>query len=1117
AVIGPEGEVLYNSANVTGGAITVTDDNQWGLTALGALDSSGVEYEYEYWEKWGYFPSSIAGIDNDYENGKGWNFTFNGESAMALAGNQEIQEGNAIIYYYMETGEEVVPTWDELNSVEEVTVNMAVIGHDGEMLYNSANVTGAAITVADDNQWGLTALGALDASGIEFTIENCPVWGDYPSSIAGIENDGTSWKFSVNDGEWNDAIEAGSTNITSGDEILWQYTSDESVESLELGEIAVEILYQKYQEKGITDQFDGVYVLYILDKAGVDFSSWEYSGEKYTDSVIAAVETDIINESTKPVSIEELVHDLAAMKALEQSDLYNQLVELIESRDAEGYNDSGDSQYEVFEAYDLLGHLGMLDIVDGAQAREYIMSRMNTEDVPYTWGFVFGGYYVDYTSTVKCLRVLNYLDPNGEDVEIQEVISTVLEWIENSQLPDGSFIPEGGVSGMDCPVAYTAYTIDVMDAFDIEYDSWTSEEGKTAVDYLVNNSINGNGSIGKGYMSDVLGFINAYYMMDNIFYIDPAAETIKVGDSFEINAMLKGIDGIEEITDGVVWTVADESIAEVNDGVVTGLMEGETMVQATYNGSVASAIITVEPESTGGGSWEAPSEVKVSMAVVGPEGKVVVEPMTFEVKDTEEWGLAALAALIASGEKYHLTQWKWGWYPDMIAGVYGNGGGWSYAINDVNGSELDACSDAAPIEEDDKIVFYYAYTMQDTNPLWSDIKKAMSGSFGGSAAVSGEADTVSDKDLRNALEDAESAGQVSLEAENSKIALTTGSDQMDQVVDSEKCLEVTVQGARFLLSPECLGLMGTDSSDYENIQFMAEKLSDWEIENNIAPFNGKLRLAGDIYELDIMSEDSDGELQKVCDLTDCTIVIDIPEGFRQAAEAGTLMAYWYDEENEKWQYTGGVCDAENMTMSFKVKHFSKYALLSSTASFDDVFGHWAQKEIEFMAANDYVNGVGENAFDAQSSITRAQFVAILARMSGLEVDYDNMKTFSDVGGDAWYSREVNIAVSNGIVNGVDAERFDPDGLVTREQIVTMIKRYLDIVGDSQSDETVGNAILSRFADGGEISTWAEEAVAFAVNEELVKGRGADKFVPGGNATRAEAAVMLFRMLQWMFS
>ncbi|SHJ29491.1 protein of unknown function, partial [Dethiosulfatibacter aminovorans DSM 17477] len=101
AVIGPDGEALYNSANVTGGAITVTDDNQWGLTALGVLDASGVEYESGYMDPWGNYPNSIAGISNEGGGGLGWNYTYNDEGATMLAGNQEIQEGDTIIYYYM--------------------------------------------------------------------------------------------------------------------------------------------------------------------------------------------------------------------------------------------------------------------------------------------------------------------------------------------------------------------------------------------------------------------------------------------------------------------------------------------------------------------------------------------------------------------------------------------------------------------------------------------------------------------------------------------------------------------------------------------------------------------------------------------------------------------------------------------------------------------------------------------------------------------------------------------------------------------------------------------------------------------------------------------------------
>jgi len=601
---------------------------------------------------------------------------------------------------------------------------------------------------------------------------------------------------------------------------------------------------------------------------------------------------------------------------------------------------------------------------------------------------------------------------------------------------------------------------------------------------------------------------------DTAFYLDPASSTVDIGDSVEFKAMLKGIEGIFDVTGDAEWSVTDSSIAEISNGLATALEAGETVVQAVYNGSFASAVLKVNSSGSDSGSGSMPADyIEVSMAVVGKGGELLFGPTSFMVNSANEWGLTVLGALDASGADYEVGFWEdWGYYVDSIQGLGSDSsGGWMYA---VNGKAATVMAEKCGLDENDKIVFYWASTMEDQPPQWSDLEEAQRIAAGDISVSTEELNKLEDSELDAALRGAASAQQIMLVVDDSQIALGIDRDQLARIRDTGKPLAVTIQEMQFVLSPDSLKVSEINTANVSQLQLKAEKLSDWEIQNQITPFTGKLKLASDIYELDITVVDKDGNQQEIQRLPECTVVIKVPKGFQEAAEAGTIAAYWYNEADKKWEYMGGEYDADSRTVSFKIKHFSKYALLAVTGSFDDIFGHWAQKEIEFMAANGFVNGVSEDEYLPDALVTRAEFVALLTRMAGLTAKTEGARVFSDVSNDAWYRNAVDIAVSNDLVKGIDENSFSPQGLITREQMATMIQRLMAAKNiDVNTSDADAGRVLGDFSDRAAVSPWARIPVAFMIQTGLMKGRADDSFVPQGNSTRAEAAVVLYRVLQ----
>lgn len=175
-------------------------------------------------------------------------------------------------------------------------------------------------------------------------------------------------------------------------------------------------------------------------------------------------------------------------------------------------------------------------------------------------------------------------------------------------------------------------------------------------------------------------------------------------------------------------------------------------------------------------------------------------------------------------------------------------------------------------------------------------------------------------------------------------------------------------------------------------------------------------------------------------------------------------------------------------------------------------GHWAEKAINEMAGLELVKGVDEaqHLFDMTSPITRGAVATILGRLANGKANVGD--TFSDVTEGQWFAEGVAWAAKAGVVTGFEDGTFGPDGAITREQLAVMIARYAKLLG---LDTTASTGELAVFTDADSIQTWALEGMAWCVKAGIVQGRGDNTVDPGANATRAEAAVMLNRLVNLM--
>lgn len=181
---------------------------------------------------------------------------------------------------------------------------------------------------------------------------------------------------------------------------------------------------------------------------------------------------------------------------------------------------------------------------------------------------------------------------------------------------------------------------------------------------------------------------------------------------------------------------------------------------------------------------------------------------------------------------------------------------------------------------------------------------------------------------------------------------------------------------------------------------------------------------------------------------------------------------------------------------------SMLPLTVQAASFTDIRGHWAESDIADAVDRGLFQGTSSTAFSPNAPMTRAMFVTVLYRLDGEEAA--EAADFTDIRPDSWYYDAVCWASGNGIVNGTDSSHFSPDQNITREQMITILHRYLEYVGgflDYYAEDV-------DFIDQDQIHSYAWDAVAALQKGGVISGKpaaGGYRFDPLGNATRAEAA------------
>ena len=213
-----------------------------------------------------------------------------------------------------------------------------------------------------------------------------------------------------------------------------------------------------------------------------------------------------------------------------------------------------------------------------------------------------------------------------------------------------------------------------------------------------------------------------------------------------------------------------------------------------------------------------------------------------------------------------------------------------------------------------------------------------------------------------------------------------------------------------------------------------------------------------------------------------------------------------------------VSDGQGTAYGFCVTQVKEVVESTPTQPVEEKFtdvqqGAWYVSAVQYAYDNGIMGGKSETIFAPEANLTRAEFATVLYSQSGKpSVTY--RPVFKDVEEGAWYSNPVLWAYDNGIVSGYANGNFGTSDNITREQLALMMYKYAKTKG---YDTTAESGMLQKFSDEAQISTWAREAIQWAASHGIMsgKGNGADGkplLDPQGNATRAECAAMMKKML-----
>ena len=200
-----------------------------------------------------------------------------------------------------------------------------------------------------------------------------------------------------------------------------------------------------------------------------------------------------------------------------------------------------------------------------------------------------------------------------------------------------------------------------------------------------------------------------------------------------------------------------------------------------------------------------------------------------------------------------------------------------------------------------------------------------------------------------------------------------------------------------------------------------------------------------------------------------------------------------------------------------------FSALAASLPFKDVPADaWYYPVVKEAYEKGITTGVTRTTFEPTATVTREQFLVMLFRAADVRLDWIHQVVsdpsdmffsamgFADVAKGAWYTDAVYAAWVMEVTNGVDAAHFGVGHPITREQMATLVERFMEVRFHVALKDAEHPA--AAFTDADQVSDWAKDAAEAMRVSGVMQGDEQQRFLPQSNATRAEAAAVILRLV-----
>ncbi|WP_438434293.1 S-layer homology domain-containing protein [Gorillibacterium sp. sgz500922] len=592
-----------------------------------------------------------------------------------------------------------------------------------------------------------------------------------------------------------------------------------------------------------------------------------------------------------------------------------------------------------------------------------------------------------------------------------------------------------------------------------------------------------------------------------------APKPVKVGDRFPLSASVLPANATNR---NLVFTSSHPEVATVTDAVyhpedgrtsvwVTAVGAGETDIEArsSEGGFLAVYGVTVEagdpsnPGNPGNPDESAPGEVE-NVRAIAEDGALTLTwtdptaPDLATIRIVEEGGSVADAVYAAPGEQRY-----------RIAGLM-NGKAYSYRIaafdaagNGSKGVMVSGTPVASPVVPNPFPVILPPQAESIKDGVLT-VKAVLSAN--GTAELVLQADEVEkaaaqaaalDGVLTIAVSAPEAWKALSVEL---PVGILKGSS-----MDAIKTMKVDTGGTA----------VSTSASLLHRSEGLPRKAT--LTIGKAEPTEGSAKLPGQAEALRVFDLAWSADGAPIAAFGSSQVNVELAVPLASGQEAHKVVVYRLDEPEGARMVAGSRYELSAAKVRFEPAHPGRYAIAYRELSFSDLGKFaWAKESIEALLVRDVVRGTGLGRFQPGEPITRAEFVSMLANAYGL-IDPKAVTSFGDVDAGSWYYAAVASAEQSGLVLGKTDGSFGAEEAITRQDVAVLTARLLDRM-EGPAVEAASDSSDSAFADWASIRPYALDAVLKLQRLGLVQGLPDGRFAPLSPTTRAEAAVLLYRLL-----